>query len=164
MENNSKVSKLKKELELYTKRGYFLNPDENFTNSLLESLLTNEKRYGYQSCPCRLAYQDKQKDLDIICPCIYRDPDLMEFGACYCGLYVNESIKNGLKKIMPIPDRRNTKKGIVMEEQTKKDGLHLTYPVWRCSVCGYVCARTDAPEICPICGAKHDRFEKFIES
>jgi rubrerythrin len=37
----------------------------------------------------------------------------------------------------------------------------VKYPVWRCDVCGYVCARDDAPEICPICGAKHDRFQKY---
>lgn len=33
--------------------------------------------------------------------------------------------------------------------------------VWRCKVCGYLCARRDPPEICPICKVTRDRFEPF---
>ncbi|MGQ9817596.1 MAG: rubredoxin-like domain-containing protein, partial [bacterium] len=29
-------------------------------------------------------------------------------------------------------------------------------------VCGYLCARNSPPEICPICKATKERFEKFI--
>ena len=35
--------------------GYFLNPDTAFTKGLVKGLLFNEKRFGYPSCPCRLA-------------------------------------------------------------------------------------------------------------
>ena len=63
--------------------GYFLNTDVEFTKSLCRGLLTNDKRYGYQACPCRLAVNNKQEDLDIICPCDYRDADVVEFGACF---------------------------------------------------------------------------------
>jgi rubrerythrin len=38
----------------------------------------------------------------------------------------------------------------------------LPLPVWRCRVCGYLCARDDPPELCPICKAKKERFERFI--
>jgi rubrerythrin len=38
----------------------------------------------------------------------------------------------------------------------------LTLPVWRCKVCGYLCAREQPPEVCPICKVKKDRFERFI--
>jgi len=72
--------------------GYHLNHDEEFTRGLVEGLLTNEQRYGYRACPCRLASGEKQEDLDIICPCDYRDPDVAEFGACYCRLYVNKTV------------------------------------------------------------------------
>jgi rubrerythrin len=34
-------------------------------------------------------------------------------------------------------------------------------PVWRCRVCGYLCARDEPPGVCPICKAKKDRFERF---
>ncbi len=62
---------------------YHLNPDREWTKGLVKGLLTNLERYGYQACPCRLASGDKQQDLDIICPCDYRDPDLQDYGACY---------------------------------------------------------------------------------
>lgn len=140
------------------KRGYFLNADENFTKDLLKGLLINEQRYGYQACPCRLATGVKAKDLDIICPCNYRDADVLEYDSCFCGLYVSEKIFKNSKLLKPIPERRPKEK-----ERQKMKIDDLRFPIWRCSVCGYICARNDAPEICPICGANHDRFEKFIE-
>jgi ferredoxin-thioredoxin reductase catalytic subunit len=72
--------KLKKETEA---GGYHLNPDVEMTRALVKGLLTNEKRYGYQACPCRLASGRKEEDLDIVCPCDYRDADVVEFDACY---------------------------------------------------------------------------------
>jgi len=63
--------------------GYFLNPDVEFTKSLCAGILTNQARYGYWNCPCRLASGDKETDLDIICPCDYRDADILEWGACF---------------------------------------------------------------------------------
>jgi ferredoxin-thioredoxin reductase catalytic chain len=63
--------------------GYHLNPDVEFTKELVEGLLVNRGRYGYLACPCRLADGSKEDDLDIICPCDYRDKDLMEYDACY---------------------------------------------------------------------------------
>jgi ferredoxin-thioredoxin reductase catalytic subunit len=71
---------LKKETEA---GGYHLNPDASFTKELIKGLLVNEKRYGYWACPCRLASGNRNEDLDIICPCDYRDPDLTDYGACY---------------------------------------------------------------------------------
>jgi ferredoxin-thioredoxin reductase catalytic subunit len=72
--------KLKKEAEA---GGYHLNPDAEMTKALVKGLLTNEKRYGYQACPCRLAAGREEEDLDIVCPCYYRDADVVEFDACY---------------------------------------------------------------------------------
>ena len=86
--------------------GYNINPDEEFTRDLVEALITNTQRYGYQSCPCRLADGIREKDMDIICPCDYRDPDLTEFGSCYCALYVSDEIARGEDEARPIPERR----------------------------------------------------------
>ncbi len=145
------------------KRGYFLNPDETFTKDLLSSLITNNGRYGYPTCPCRLATGDKKQDLDIICPCDYRDQDLLDYNTCYCGLYVSQKLIKNNEKIKPIPDRKNeARKNKMDQNQNEKNELKLSYPIWRCSVCGYICARNEAPEICPICGATHDRFEQFL--
>ncbi|MBI4712673.1 MAG: hypothetical protein HY762_05165 [Planctomycetes bacterium] len=79
--------------------GYYLNPDVEFTKSLVRGLLVNERRYGYPACPCRLASGRKEADMDIICPCDYRDPDLTDYGACYCGLYVSKEVLDGKKKL-----------------------------------------------------------------
>jgi len=72
--------KLKKEAE---DKGYYLNPDLDFTKELVEGLLLNEKRYGYWNCPCRLATGNREEDLDIICPCDYRDADVIDYKTCY---------------------------------------------------------------------------------
>jgi ferredoxin-thioredoxin reductase catalytic chain len=86
--------------------GYFLNPDIDFAKNLVRGLLKNEQRYGYRACPCRLAVGKKEEDLDIICPCNYRDPDLDDFGACYCALYVSGAIAGGKTQEAPVPERR----------------------------------------------------------
>jgi ferredoxin-thioredoxin reductase catalytic subunit len=72
--------RLKKDAEAY---GYHLNPEVGFTKELVKGLLINEKRYGYWNCPCRLSSGNHEEDLDIICPCDYRDPDLTEYGTCF---------------------------------------------------------------------------------
>jgi ferredoxin-thioredoxin reductase catalytic subunit len=79
-EISSVYNRLKKDAEAY---GYHLNPDEEMTRELVKGILVNEKRYGYWNCPCRLASGDKAEDLDIVCPCDYRDADVLEFGTCY---------------------------------------------------------------------------------
>jgi ferredoxin-thioredoxin reductase catalytic subunit len=144
--------------------GYRLNPDIAMTRALLQGLLVNEKRYGYPACPCRLASGVKNEDLDIICPCDYRDSDLDDYGACYCSLYVSREVAEGKKKVESIPERRpppdERKKVEAGLPKTTLSSLPLS--VWRCKVCGYLCARDSPPEICPICKAKKERFERFI--
>ncbi len=144
--------------------GYHLNPDIAFAKDLVRGLIVNEGRYGYRACPCRLASGEKAEDLDIICPCDYRDADVTEYGACYCALYVSEAALEGERDVTSIPERRPP------EEERKKDEAEERpfgattkgIPVWRCKVCGYLCARDEPPEVCPICKAKKDRFERFV--
>jgi len=147
--------------------GYHLNPDSEFTKDLINGLLVNEKRYGYWACPCRLATGDKFEDLDIICPCDYRDADIGEFDACYCALYVSTAVLKAEKPVHTIPERRplNREDRAQVKTKTEKPSLSigsLSKPVWRCKVCGYLCGRDDPPEICPVCKAQKDRFERFI--
>ena len=144
--------------------GYHLNPDKEMTRELLNGLLVNEKRYGYPSCPCRLASGKKDEDLDIICPCDYRDPDLDDYNACYCSLYVSRGVAEGKEKVGSIPERRPPRdKRLKMKSEKKEVPISsLPLPVWRCKVCGYLCARDGPPEVCPICKAKKERFERFI--
>lgn len=108
--SKEKIDETYNRLDKYAEsKGYHLNPDTDFTKELIKSLLINQSRYGYWACPCRLASGDREKDEDIICPCVYRDPDLEEYGSCYCALYVSKEIKNGEKKAHPIPERRPLK-------------------------------------------------------
>jgi ferredoxin-thioredoxin reductase catalytic subunit len=151
--------RLDKEAEVV---GYHLNPDVEHTKELVRGLLINEKRYGYWVCPCRLASGDYAEDLDIICPCDYRDQDVEEYGACYCGLYVSESVINGEKGIGSIPERRPVPEERKKVEQGLPTFTTLPLPVWRCRVCGYLCAREGPPGVCPICKVKKDRFERFL--
>jgi ferredoxin-thioredoxin reductase catalytic chain len=154
---------LKKETE---DGGYRFNPDVDFTKNLIRGLLKNEQRYGYRACPCRLATGRTAEDLDIVCPCDYRDPDLDEFGACYCALYVSDAIAHGEKQAAPVPERRPPRsqrgKGSAVQVVSTTPAPVLPYPVWRCKVCGYLCAREQPPGICPICKVTKDRFERFM--
>ncbi|UCG84573.1 MAG: ferredoxin:glutaredoxin reductase [Dehalococcoidia bacterium] len=148
--------------------GYHLNPDVDFTKELVRSLIVNEQRNSYQACPCRLASGTKEEDLDIICPCDYRDPDLSDYGSCYCALYVSEEVVRGEQEAGSIPERRPPEgERTGKAEEAAKAGAggmlaSLPYPVWRCKVCGYLCARDGPPETCPVCKVKKDRFERFI--
>jgi ferredoxin-thioredoxin reductase catalytic subunit len=144
--------------------GYHLNSDMEHTKDLVEGLLVNEKRYGYWACPCRLAEGIKEKDLDIICPCDYRDSDLNDYGTCYCALYVSQAVLKGEKNLGSIPERRpsSEERKRAKPKSIAKGVSSLPLPVWRCKVCGYLCAREDPPEVCPICKAKKERFERFI--
>jgi ferredoxin-thioredoxin reductase catalytic subunit len=141
--------------------GYHLNPDREFARGLAEGLIVNERRYGYRSCPCRLASGDTDVDRDIVCPCDYRDADLLDWGSCYCGLYVSAKILAGEQNIAQVPERRlppGDRRAITHGSLTRREnGLS----VWRCRVCGYLCAREHPPAVCPICGAASDRFESF---
>ncbi len=163
----SETERIEREIrELAEKEGYRLNPDREILEGIIEGLASNEARLGYWNCPCRPSSGDRIADLDIICPCQYRDPDLEEYGRCYCALYVTEQyVQKGLPPD-PIPERRppaNTsgkqEEGSMEEIQNKPDAKPIK--TWRCQVCGYLCARPEAPPICPICRAKQERFEEY---
>lgn len=155
------VDALYEKLEREAKAGgYNLNPDGEFTRALVEGLLTNLERYGYMACPCRRAAGEREEDLDIICPCDYRDADLGEYGACYCALYVSKAVVDGERETGAIPERRPAER----EDRPQFRAKAAAGPgvrVWRCRVCGYLCAREEPPEVCPICKAAKDRFEPF---
>lgn len=160
--SDEEISKLQERLKKVAgKSGYHLNPDDGMTRDLVRGLITNEKRHGYRGCPCRLSADDEHEDLDIICPCDYRDPDLSDFGMCYCALYVSGEILEGVKEVRPIPERRPPREQRLQNQPVPR-GASLSKPVWRCRVCGYLCGRDEPPEVCPICGAKKERFERFM--
>lgn len=156
--------------------GYHLNPDPKFLRDLLEGLKRNEERYGYPSCPCRLASGKIEFDRDITCPCDYRDPDVEEHGACYCALYVRKDLFEGKTAIQPVPERRPQEKQarayrIVAETGAEKpfgtaaavaeEPSEIKLRLWYCKQCGYVCFREEPPYVCPICKAKREMFAEI---
>jgi len=158
--------------------GCYLNPDKEFLNNLFEGLKANEDRYGYPSCPCRLATGKFELDRDIICPCDYRDPDVVQYGACYCALFVNKDIFEGKKSTEPVPERRPIEKQnraygatavTAIPKQTEparaqaaKDPAMVQQKLWYCKQCGYVCYREEPPYVCPVCKAKRELFAELV--
>lgn len=91
-------------------KGYYFNKDKERVFELLEALLLNKERYGYMSCPCRLASGNREQDEDILCPCVYRAPDVDEFGSCYCNLYVSRAWNEDEITHTHVPERRPLEK------------------------------------------------------
>ena len=92
--------------EAQEKKGYLFSRDKEKVFALLEGLLINKERYGYMACPCRLACGDREWDKDIICPCVYRAPDVLEYGSCYCNLYVSREWNEERIPHEYVPERR----------------------------------------------------------
>ena len=157
--------------------GYYLTPQPDLLQGFIEGLKTNEDRYGYPSCPCRLASGNFEFDRDIICPCDYRDPDVAEYGSCYCRLYVNKAVYES-QNLPDVPERRP------LEKQARAYGTPASTPqapaqgaqekpaqapkqtevkkkLWYCKQCGYVVYREDPPYVCPICKAKREMFAEI---
>jgi ferredoxin-thioredoxin reductase catalytic chain len=157
--------------------GYYLTPQSDLLQMFIEGLKTNEDRYGYPSCPCRLATGNLEIDRDIICPCDYRDPDVAQYGACYCRLYVNKAVFES-QNLPEVPERRPLEKqgrayGIPgLSQQTPAQGIQekaviqpqkadVKKKLWYCKQCGYVVYREDPPYVCPICKAKREMFAEI---
>jgi ferredoxin-thioredoxin reductase catalytic subunit len=91
-------------------KGYYFNEDRERVFDLMAALLFNKERYGYMGCPCRLVSGDKEHDRDIICPCVYRTPDVEEYGSCYCNLYVSKEWNEEKIPHVYVPERRPPEK------------------------------------------------------
>ncbi|VBB43748.1 ferredoxin-thioredoxin reductase catalytic domain-containing protein [Desulfatiglans anilini] len=91
-------------------KGYYFNKDRERVMDLLGALLVNKDRYGYMCCPCRLASGSREKDKDILCPCVYREADVAEYGSCYCNLYVSEDWNEERMPRRYVPERRPPEK------------------------------------------------------
>ncbi len=87
-------------------KGYFFNKDKDWVLAILQDLLVIKDRYGYTSCPCRLASGNRENDKDIMCPCIYRQEDVKEYGSCYCNLYVSLDWNEDKISHKYVPERR----------------------------------------------------------
>lgn len=90
------------------KQGWTLNPDTEFTQTLLEGLTTNWNRYGYYLCPCRDTEGSREADAAVLCPCRYAKADVADYGHCFCALYLRPDFAAAGSEVRGIPDRRNS--------------------------------------------------------
>jgi len=155
----ARIEKLKKDAKA---GGYILNTDDDFVEMLAEGMLDNAERYGIESCPCRLYEGEQADNMDIVCPCVYRDDDLAEYGACFCALYVATPEDSDEQKQVPERRPKPEERRKAERPQGGPPAAALKYPVFRCTVCGYLCANNQPPRVCPICKAGAERFEKFM--
>lgn len=84
-------------------RGWKVNPDQDFVAPILEGLATQAARFGKPYCPCRDA-DGGETDRDIVCPCVYAQPDIEGTGQCFCGLFL--AISKDPHTVTSIPERR----------------------------------------------------------
>jgi ferredoxin-thioredoxin reductase catalytic chain len=175
------IEQVRKRVEADAKSyGYYLTPQSDLLQMFIEGLKTNEDRYGYPSCPCRLATSHFEIDRDIICPCDYRDPDIVQFGACYCRLFVNKTVFES-QDLPEVPEHRPIEKqerayGVQITKQAtaqstqeisiqpapfQSQNAKIKKKLWYCKQCGYVVYREDPPYLCPICKAKKEMFAEI---
>ncbi len=88
------------------KQGWGVCPDKGLLEDLIQGLTENHNRYGYFLCPCRDGAGVREKDKDIICPCVYNVPDQKEYGQCFCGLFVTREFEAAGRQPEQIPERR----------------------------------------------------------
>ena len=103
------------------KNKWILNKNQDAFEDLINGLVYNKKKYGYQSCPCRLASGYRELDRDLICPCDYASDDVKEFGACYCNLYLQSDYYETInKEFVIVPERRLIEKEKKVMDYLKK--------------------------------------------
>ena len=108
---------------------------------------------------------------DLASEMVYEFPELQGLmGGYYAekeGLpqAVSDAVRDGEQALEPVPERRPPGGPTASAEEDHDEELvgftRSGIPVWRCKVCGYLCARPQPPLKCPICKADKDRFERF---
>jgi ferredoxin-thioredoxin reductase catalytic subunit len=88
------------------KQGWVLNPDSEFTQSLVAGLTVNWNRYGYYLCPCRDTEGSREADASVLCPCSPSRADVDEYGHCFCALYLSVRFAASGASPQGIRDRR----------------------------------------------------------
>ena len=93
MENTKEQEEItiRKTLQEYVSHSPFrFNPDAKIVDRVMKGLAMRKVKYGYAYCPCRLVTGDKEKDVKIICPCVYHVEEIERDGECHCNLFVKK--------------------------------------------------------------------------
>lgn len=84
-------------------RGWVVNPDAALTSPIVQGLATQAARWGKPYCPCR-DVEGGEADRDIVCPCVYAQPDVDQWGQCFCGLFL--APEKDPATVASVPERR----------------------------------------------------------
>ena len=71
-------------------KGIMLNLDERIVQGIIKGLFMKEEKFGEKYCPCRVVSGDKEKDREIVCPCIFHLDEIKDMGHCHCNLFVKK--------------------------------------------------------------------------
>ncbi len=89
----SDVQKEKEKIIAFVKKyaeksGYATNPQEEDFMMIIDGLIANKIKYGYQYCPCRPIMGDED-DKKKICPCYWHKDEIKSQGRCQCQLFLS---------------------------------------------------------------------------
>ena len=88
MESEEEQKLLEQSKKFAEETGIALNPNEKIAKAVVKGLIAKEKQFGEKYCPCRVLSKDKEKDKEIICPCVFHRKEIEEQGHCHCNLFV----------------------------------------------------------------------------
>lgn len=74
---------------------------------------------------------------------------------------MSRRVLDGEVDVVSIPERRPEEMENEVQKKEVPAKASVEIRVWRCKVCGYLCARPSPPETCPICKVGRERFEEF---
>ncbi len=138
--------------------GCMVNPEEQVLSDIIRGLLDNERRFGYRSCPCRLASGIYQRDADIICPCAYCGWDLELYGRCYCALYVTERHIAGDTSLPEyLVDTRETVTHIEVPKEAPSDALRFVIRIGSYSIIDRTQIKNEVRQFIDTLGLKIER-------
>jgi len=69
------------------KKNYDINPSKMISTNLKIWLTEMEGTYGKRLCPCFDPSGGKENDKAMICPCVYINDEIEEYGSCHCALF-----------------------------------------------------------------------------
>jgi len=81
------IALLKTFKEYAESKGFVLNPNQKALEGLVNAFLRVKKAKGEFYCPCRIVSGNKEKDKEIICPCIFHRGEIELQGKCKCTLF-----------------------------------------------------------------------------
>jgi len=87
-----KIDELSDEIRKWAEKyagdnGWEVNNEEKQLNAVIRGLARNTLKFGEQYCPCRIRSGDREKDKEIICPCIYHKDEIENDGNCHCRFF-----------------------------------------------------------------------------